>query len=135
MRRMKKVLLKAKVLHVKPCYTLLYSSIHIGPRSYASVQCSSVLFAGLSQMATYNTANVLKNKSPCWSRKWVGNLLQRTRFYMVLSVEFCIIILIWNNVIITYCGWRSLSMCSCYFFIVSPVISEISYTLLFALPF
>lgn len=75
MRRMKKVLLKAKVLHVKPCYTLLYSSIHIGPRSYASVQCSSVLFAGLSQMATYNTANVLKNKSPCWSRKWVGNLL------------------------------------------------------------
>lgn len=48
MRRMLKVLLKAKVLHVKPCYTLLYSSVHIGPRSKASVQRPSVLFAGLS---------------------------------------------------------------------------------------
>lgn len=48
MRRILKVLFKRKVLHVKPYYVLLYSSLHIGPRSYTSVQHSSQMFGGLS---------------------------------------------------------------------------------------
>lgn len=48
MRRILKILFKPKVLYVKPYYILLYTSIHIGPRSYASVQYSSQIFAGLS---------------------------------------------------------------------------------------
>lgn len=47
-RRILKVLFKPKVLYVKPYYILLYSVVHIGPRSYASVQHSSQMFAGLS---------------------------------------------------------------------------------------
>lgn len=48
MRRILKIFFKPKVLYVKPYYILLYTSVHIGPRSYTSVQHSSQMFAGLS---------------------------------------------------------------------------------------